>query len=218
MTHKMSVALYLRVSTADQTTANQLPELQDYADRRNWHVVENYIDEETGSKESRPALDRLRRDAAAAKFTAVLCWKFDRISRNTKHLLTLHEDFSKLGVALISTTEGIDTTTAAGKMVMTVLGSVAELERANLIERTKAGIRRARAEGKQIGARPKFPLDLNKIAALLASGKNAIQIARQLNLSRATIYRKIAALKAAPTPPAYVAEDSDLPSILWEAR
>lgn len=212
-----NVALYLRVSTDDQTTANQLPDLTGYAERHGWKIVEQYVDEITGSKESRPALDRLRADAKAGKFSAVLCWKFDRISRNTRHLLTLHEDFFKLGVSLISATEGIDTTTAAGKMVMTVMGSVAELERANLIERTKAGIRRARAEGKQIGARPQVS-DLNKIAALLATGKSAIQIARQLNLSRATIYRKIAALKAAPTPPAYVAEDSDLPSILWEAR
>src|SRR5436305_1446325 len=132
-----NVALYLRVSTEDQTTANQLPDLTGYAERHSWSIVEKYFDEGiTGSRESRPALDRLRQNAMARKFTAVLCWKFDRISRNVRHLLTLHEELSKLGIALVSVTEGIDTSTAAGKFTMIVMGGVAELERATLIERT----------------------------------------------------------------------------------
>ena len=221
-----NVALYRRVSTEDQTCANQLPDLAGYAERHGWKIVEQYVDEMTGSKESRPALDRLRADAKARKFSAVLCWKFDRISRNTRHLLTLHEDLSKSGVFLVSVTEGIDATTSAGKFTMTVMGAVAELERATLIERTKAGIRRARAEGKQIGARPRFPFDVNKIPELLAAGKSVKQIAQQLDAPRATIYRKIAALKRTsvdrPEPrevaATYEASDEDLPAVFWEAR
>lgn len=148
----------------------------------------------------------------------VLCWKFDRISRNTRHLLTLHESLTKAGVFLVSVIEGIDTTTSAGKFTMTVMGAVAELERATLIERTRAGIRRARAEGKQIGRTPQFSVDDNKIAELLAAGKSPYQIMKQLGVPRTTLYRKVAALKAAPIPPAFVATDSDLPEILWEAR
>lgn len=217
------VVLYLRVSSDDQTTTNQVPDLTMYAEHRGWKIVEQYVDEGiTGSKESRPALDRLRADAKARKFSAVLCWKFDRISRNTRHLLTLHEELSKSNVFLVSVTEGIDATTASGKFVMTVMAGVAELERATLIERTKAGIRRARAQGKQIGRTPQFSVDDNKVAELLATGKNAYQIMKQLGVPRTTIYRKVAALKAqAPTTeaPVYVAADSDLPDIFFqEAR
>lgn len=212
-----NVATYLRVSTADQTTANQTPYLIDFAKRREWEIVEQYIDEdETGSKESRPALDRLRADAAAGKFTAILCYKFDRLCRNTRHLLTLHEELSKLGVSLISVTEAIDTSTPAGTFVMTVMGGVAQLERATLIERTKAGIRRARAEGKQIGRPTQFSLDEHGVASLLSAGKNANQIYRQLGGSRSAVYRKVAELKAAPPPPAFVATDDDLPAIFFQ--
>lgn len=212
-----NVALYLRVSTEDQTTANQLPDMTGYVERLGWKIVEQYVDEAiTGSKESRPALDRLREDAKAGKFSAVLCWKFDRISRNVRHLLTLHETLSKSGVFLVSVTEGIDTTTAAGKFTMTVMGGVAELEKATLIERTKAGIRRARAAGKQIGARPKYPLDIDKISRLVASGMSAYRIVKEVGGSPATVYRKVAALKAAAIPQAYVADDSDLPEIFFQ--
>lgn len=218
-----NVVLYLRVSTDDQTTVNQLPDLTSYAERHGWNIVEQYVDEGfTGSKESRPALDRIRAEASSGKFSVVLCWKFDRVSRDARHLLTLHEELSKSGVALVSVTEGIDTTTAAGKFTMTVMGAVAELERNNLIERTRAGIRRARSQGKQIGRLPQFALDVNRIAELMAAGKNANQIAIELGGPRATIYRKVAELKRIPEPSEaaapYEASDDDLPAILWEAR
>ena len=206
-----NVALYRRVSTEDQTCANQLPDLAGYAERHGWTIVEQYVDEMTGSKESRPALDRLRVDAKAKKFDAVLCWRFDRLCRNTQHLLTLHAELAKSNVWLISVTEGIDATTASGKLTMTIMGAVAEHERATLIERTKAGIRRARAEGKQIGRPTQFSLDEHRVASLLATGKNANQIYRQLGGSRTAVYRKVKALKAAPPPPAYVACDDDIP-------
>lgn len=207
-----NVALYLRVSTDDQTTVNQMPDLTSYAERHGWKIVESYLEEGiTGSIESRPALDRLREDAKHGRFTAVLCWKFDRISRNTRHLLTLYEELAKSNVSLVSITQVIDTATSAGKLMMTILAAFAEHELADLKERTRAGIRRAKAQGKQIGRTPQVAVDDSKILELLAAGKNAYQIMKELGVPRTTVYRKVAALKAAAIPPAYVATDEDIP-------
>lgn len=185
------IALYLRVSTEDQTTANQLPELERYAATRGYQIVETYLEEGvSGSKESRPALDRLRQDAKAGKFSSVVCWKFDRVSRNTRHLLTLHEELTKVGVSLVSVTESIDTSTPSGKFTLTVMAGVAELERANLIERTKAGLARVRASGTKLG-RPQIQFNAEEARALAVQhGKQAA--AKLMGISVPTFYRRLA--------------------------
>jgi len=155
------VALYARVSTSNgqQDPEMQLRELREYAERRGWQIAEEYIDEGvSGSKDSRPALNRLVNDAHRRRFEAVLVWRFDRFARSVSHLLRALENFQALGVDFVSLSENVDTSTPTGKMVFTVLGAVAELERSLIIERVKAGLRNARSKGKRLG-RPGVVVD-----------------------------------------------------------
>lgn len=151
----MRVAIYARVSTNDkgQDVEVQLRELRAYAALRGWTVTDEYVDQGiSGTKASRPELNRLMSAAKSTVcFDAVLVWKFDRFARSTKHLLEALETFQAHSVAFVSFTEGIDTSSAMGRFVLTVLGGVAELERSILIERTKAGMRNAAAKGVHCG-------------------------------------------------------------------
>ena len=133
-------AVYARVSTLDQTTANQLVELRKYIEARGW-TAQEYVDKGvSGAKESRPALDTLLRDARRRRFDVVVCWRLDRLGRNLKHLITLLEDLQALGIAFVSLNEGIDATTPAGRLQMHILGAIAEFERARIAERVRLGL------------------------------------------------------------------------------
>jgi DNA invertase Pin-like site-specific DNA recombinase len=141
-------ALYARVSTANngQDPTTQTRELREYCERRGWNVVGEYVDVGiSGAKEKRPELDRLMVDGHKRRFDAVIVWKFDRFARSVSYLLRALETFRSLGIEFVSFSEQMDTTTPAGKMVFTVLGAVAELERSLIVERVKAGLRNARA-------------------------------------------------------------------------
>jgi DNA invertase Pin-like site-specific DNA recombinase len=156
------VALYARVSTADkgQDPRVQTLELQEHCQRCGWSVTGEYVDVGiSGTKEKRPELDRLMADAHRRRFDAVLCWKFDRFARSVSHLLRALETFRSLGIDFISFSEQLDTSTPTGKMVFTVLGAVAELERSLIVERVRAGMRNARAKGKRIGRPPRTYLN-----------------------------------------------------------
>jgi len=149
----MKVAVYARVSTQDQTADNQLLELRRYVDARGWTAVE-YVDHGvSGAKDRRPALDRLVSDARRHKVQAVVCWRLDRLGRNLRHLILLLDEWESRGIAFITMGEGIDTSTAAGRLVAGVLASIAEFERARIQERIVAGLARARAQGKRLGRR-----------------------------------------------------------------
>jgi DNA invertase Pin-like site-specific DNA recombinase len=151
----MNAALYCRVSTDQQSVAMQLRELREYAKRRGWHIVAEYTDSGiSGAKDSRPELNKLMADAHKRRFDAVVVWKFDRFARSVSHLLRALETFRAEGVEFVSYSEQIDTSTPAGKMVFTVLGAVAELERSLIGERVKAGLRNAKARGIQLGRKP----------------------------------------------------------------
>ena len=154
----MTVAIYARVSTANngQDPAMQTRELQEYAERRGWTVADEYVDIGiSGTKEKRPELDRLMSDAHRRRFDAVVVvWKFDRFARSVSHLLRALETFKAQGIEFVSFSEQFDTSTPAGKLVFTVLGAVAELERSLIVERVKAGLRNARAKGKKLGRPP----------------------------------------------------------------
>jgi DNA invertase Pin-like site-specific DNA recombinase len=142
----MRCALYARVSTLDQQPENQLRELRRYVEARGWTAVE-YVDHGvSGSKDSRPALDKLVKDARRRKFDVVVTWKLDRLGRNLKHLITLLDDLQALGGAFVSLGEGIDATTPAGKLQMHILGAIAEFERGRIVERVRAGVRPRRRE------------------------------------------------------------------------
>lgn len=152
------VALYARVSKAQthQDPEAQLQPLRAMCESRGWVVVHEYVDKGwSGAKERRPALDELMADAEKGRrdFQAVACWKFDRFARSTKHLLRALETFQSLDIAFVSLTESVDTGTPYGKLVFTILGAVAELERSLIAERIKNGMRKRGAgrPGPKIG-------------------------------------------------------------------
>ena len=200
------VALYARVSTADkgQDPRVQTLELQEYCQRRGWSVAGEYVDVGiSGTKEKRPELDRLMADAHRRRFDAVLCWKFDRFARSVSHLLRALEIFRSLGIDFISFSEQLDTSTPTGKMVFTVLGAVAELERSLIVERVRAGMRNARAKGKRIGRPPRTFLDQDARRSIYeahaSGGESLRQLAVRFGTSIGTVQRCIQLYQKAST-------------------
>ena len=194
-------ALYMRVSTKGhgQTTETQAVALRDYAGHRGFTIVEEYRDEGiSGSKDSRPALDRLIRDARARKFDVVVVARFDRFARSVSHLLRALEEFSHLGVDFVSLSESIDTSTPMGRMIFTVLGAVAELERNLIKERISMGISRARKQGKALGS-PRVEIDPLQVVGLRARGYSLNQIANELGIGRGTVERALKTLSQKPS-------------------
>ena len=187
----MKAAIYARVSTANngQSPEMQLRELREYGERRGWAIANEYVDVGiSGAREKRPELDRLLADAHRRRFDAVVVWKFDRFARSVSHLLRALETFKALGIEFVSLSEQVDTSTPTGKMVFTVLGAVAELERSLIAERVRAGLRNARAKGKRLG-RPRVVVDCARIAALRAQGLSWAKIGEELRVSDASIRR-----------------------------
>jgi DNA invertase Pin-like site-specific DNA recombinase len=185
--------LYSRVSTLHhgQDPEVQSREIREYCQRRGWPLVGEYVNAGiSGAKERRPQLDRLIADAHKRKFEVIAVWKFDRFARSVSHLLRALETFRALGIEFVSLSEQIDTSTPTGKMIFTVLGAVAELERSLIAERVRAGLRNAKAKGKRLG-RPAKQLNPAQIAALRAQGASWRRIGAQLGVSPAC------ALKAA---------------------
>ncbi len=192
----MKAAIYARVSTANngQDPTVQTRELEEYCQRRGWKVAGQYIDVGiSGSKEKRPELSRLMADAHRRKFDAVVVWKFDRFARSVSHLLRALETFKALGIEFVSLSEQMDTSTPTGKMVFTVLGAVAELERSLTAERVKAGLRNARAKGKKLG-RPSRKVDARRVARLRATGHSWTVISKMLGIGQGTARRAFSAL------------------------
>jgi DNA invertase Pin-like site-specific DNA recombinase len=167
----------------------QTRELREYCERRGWVIEGEYVDTGiSGTKEKRPELDRLMSDVHRRKFDTVVVWKFDRFARSVSHLLRALDTFRVLGIEFVSLSESLDTATPAGRMVFTVLGTVAELERSLIVERVKAGLRNARAKGKRLG-RPRKVLPDSRIASLRAKGCSWRTIARQVGASARTCRR-----------------------------
>jgi DNA invertase Pin-like site-specific DNA recombinase len=189
----MKIALYARVSTTDkgQDPEMQLRELREYCERRKLEIVREYVDNGiSGSKESRPELNRLMADANRRKFDAVLVWKFDRFARSTSHLLKALETFQSLKIDFVSLTEGIDTSTPVGAMVFTILGAVGQMERELIRERIRAGVRNARAKGKRLG-RPKVTVNASVVASLRAAGRSYRAVATELGVSVGTVHASV---------------------------
>lgn len=188
----MKVAIYARVSTAGgQSPEMQLRELSEYCDRRGWAVFHEYVDQGiSGATDRRPELARLMSDAHQRRFDVVAVWKFDRFARSVQHLLRALDTFNSLGINFVSLSESLDTATPAGRMIFTVLGSVAELERALIAERIRAGLRNARAKGKILG-RPKTNVNAARIRALRDSGASWATISIETGLPRTTCQRAL---------------------------
>src|SRR5580704_14051666 len=187
----LKAAIYARVSTSNngQDPMVQVRELREYCERRGWTAVGEYVDVGiSGTKEKRPELDRLMSDAHRRRFDCVVVWKFDRFARSVSHLLRALESFKAQGIEFVSFSEQMDTSTPAGKMVFTVLGAVAELERSLIVERVKAGLRNAKAKGKRLG-RPKRVVDARRLAGLRAQGFGWKKISREMGIGVGTLYR-----------------------------
>ena len=179
-------AIYARVSTLDQEPENQLAELRRYVAARGWTAVEFVDRGVSGTKDRRPALDRLVRDAKQRRFDALVVWRLDRLGRSLRHLILLLDDLQAIGVAFVSLNEGIDATTPAGKLQLHLLAAISEFERARIAERVAAGLARARRQGKKLG-RPRCHIaraDLERTAAL--SSRRAAKI---LGVSATTLRR-----------------------------
>ena len=186
----LRAAIYARVSTvnAGQDPTMQTQELEEYCQRRGWQVYGTYVDNEvSGKKDSRPELNRMMQDAHERRFDVVVVWRFDRFARSVSHLLRALESFNAQGIQFVSLSEQVDTSTPTGKMVFTVLGAVAELERNLIVERVRAGLRHARSKGKELG-RPKKSVNPAEVQSMRAAGLSWRLIARKLGLSVGTVF------------------------------
>jgi DNA invertase Pin-like site-specific DNA recombinase len=189
-------ALYLRVSTLDQHPETQGIELRQFARQRGYDIVEEYLDHGvSGTKVRRPALDQLLKDAHRHRFDAVLVWSCDRLARSTKHFLQVLDDLSELGIQFHSQREAIDTEGPLGRAIIVIISAIAELERSLIVERVRAGMRRAKLEGRRIG---RSPLDVDRAAIVRdrQTGQSLTTVAKKYSVSRATVCRLMNESKA----------------------
>jgi len=186
----MRIAVYAPVSTnKGQDVDMQLIDMRKSIESKGSTLTKEYVDRGiSGSKSSRPQLDKLMKDAADRKFDAVLVWKLDRFGRSVRHLVNAIAELESYGVAFISLKDSIDLTTAQGRLMFQIIAAMAEFERELIRERVKAGMANARTKGKQIG-RPSLGIDREQVAALKSAGQSWNQISDALFCSVATAKR-----------------------------
>jgi DNA invertase Pin-like site-specific DNA recombinase len=179
----------MRVSSVDQNPANQLNELRQFASLRGLNIVQEYTDHGiSGTRARRPALDNLLMDANRRRFDVVVVWSCDRLARSTKHLLQTLDELSGYGIQFLSQREAIDTDGPLGRAIIVIISAIAELERSLIVERVKAGMRRAKLEGRQIG-RARLDVDRERVVLDRRSGMSLTQVARKYSISRASVCR-----------------------------
>jgi DNA invertase Pin-like site-specific DNA recombinase len=181
-------ALYVRVSSVDQHPETQLCDLRPLAAARGYEIVGEYTDTISGSKAKRPGLDQLMADARRGRFDVVLVWAFDRMARSVKHFLEILDDLNRLNVEFVSFRENIDTGGPLGRAMVVIVGAIAELERSLIVERVKAGMRRAKLEGRQVG-RARLDVNREQVVQDRRSGMSLTQVAKRHNISRASVCR-----------------------------
>ncbi len=189
----MRTALYARVSTSDkgQDPEMQLRELREHCERRGWEIVGEYVDIGiSGSKDSRPQLNRLVADAHRRKLDGILVWKLDRFGRSLKHLVNALAEFESLGVAFISLKESLDLTTPAGRLMFGIISAMAEFERDLIRERVRAGIANRRAKGLRVGRKP-IVLHAGRLATMRSGGLTIREIATELACSPALVHKTL---------------------------
>jgi DNA invertase Pin-like site-specific DNA recombinase len=182
--------LYMRVSTVDQHPETQLLDLRQMAAQRGYEVVAEYTDKISGTKAKRPGLDQMMADARHGRFDVVLVWASDRIARSVKHFLDVLDELSRLNIEFVSFRENIDTAGPLGRAIVVIIGAIAELERNLIIERVRAGMRRAKLEGRPIGRQP-LDLDREAIVRDRQRGQSLGQIAKTYHVSRTTVHRMV---------------------------
>jgi DNA invertase Pin-like site-specific DNA recombinase len=187
----MRIGIYARVSTKDQSCEMQLRDLRSYCAARGFIAPAEYTDiGQSGAKDSRPELNRLMEDARKRRLDGVLVWRFDRFARSTKHLLMALEEFRSLGVQFISYQENMDSSSPLGQAMFTIVAAVAQLERDLIRERVNAGIRNARAAGKQLG-RPRRIVDRERILKMRGLGASLREISEQLGIGYGTVRKRL---------------------------
>jgi DNA invertase Pin-like site-specific DNA recombinase len=185
------VAIYARVSTADQTCDNQLHDLREYCRARGWTDVREFIDQGfSGTRERRPALDKMMVEVKARRVDIVVVAAFDRLGRSVRHLVECLELFRHLGVEFISLREQIDTGSSLGQAIFTIIAAIAQLERGLIVERVKAGLRRARLEGKRLG-RPRLQVDARRVESTIARRLSVRAAAKELGISPSSYLRLV---------------------------
>lgn len=189
------VAIYARCSTLNgQNPEMQLGELRAFCQSRGWPVAGEYVDAGmSGSKERRPQLDRLLADCRRRRVDVVLVYRYDRFARSLRQLVNALEDFRSLGIDFISLHEGVDTSTANGRLVFGIFASIAEFERELIRDRVKSGLAAARARGKRLG-RPRVVVDAARIAALRVQGRSWREICAETGISKGTAQRSLSSL------------------------
>jgi len=181
-------ALYLRVSTLDQHPETQLHDLRRLAVQRGFEIIEEYTDRISGAKARRPGLDQLMADARHGKFQVVMVWAADRLARSVRHFLEVLDELNRLNIEFVSFRENLDTGGPLGRAVAVIVSAVAELERNLIVERVRAGMRRARLEGRHIGRKP-LAVDRQAVLRDRARGLSLSQLARQHQISRSSVSR-----------------------------
>jgi DNA invertase Pin-like site-specific DNA recombinase len=186
------VALYARVSTIEQNSNTQLLDLRTLAQQRGLEIVEEYVDHGiSGTRARRPALDRMMADAARHRFDVVMVAAADRLARSVKHFLETLDELNRLKIEFVSLRENIDSGGPLGRALIVIVGAIAELERSLIVERVRAGMRRARIEGKHIG-RPALLVDRDAVIREREQGRKLVDIAKAHRVSRGTISRILA--------------------------
>jgi DNA invertase Pin-like site-specific DNA recombinase len=186
------IAFYLRVSTTDQTVENQQRELEAVAERHGWKVVAVFTDagiSGTKGRDKRPGYDLLCRGVARRQFDQVAAWSVDRLGRSLQELVAFLGELHAKGVELYLHQQGLDTSTPAGKAMFQMLGVFAEFERAMIVERVKAGLSRARSQGKRLGRRPLNADVVELIREKLATGRGILRVAKELGVGTGTVHR-----------------------------
>jgi DNA invertase Pin-like site-specific DNA recombinase len=186
---KKAAAIYVRVSTPDQHVESQLYDLRELAAQRGFEVVHEYEDRGVcGKKARRPGLDALMADARRKRFSVVLVAAFDRIARSTRNFLQVIDELDSMGIEFISRRENVDTSGPMGRLFVTIISAIAELERSLVVDRVKSGMRRAKLEGRQIG-RSRLDVNREQIVHDRRSGMSLTKVAKKHGISRASVCR-----------------------------
>ena len=189
-------AIYARVSTANhgQDPTMQTRELKEYCQRRGWTIAGEFVDAGvSGSKEHRPALDRLLSLCRKRSVDAVVVYRYDRFARILRQLVNALEEFRALGIDFVSLHEGVDTSTPNGRLVFGIFASIAEFERELIRDRVRSGLAAAKAKGKRLG-RPRVAIDAPRIAALRAQRRSWREIVAEMGISKGTAQRAVCGL------------------------
>lgn len=188
---RLRAAIYARVSTADQRVESQLYDLRELAATKGFEVTKEYQDcGVSGRRARRPGLDALIADARQKKFSVVLVAAFDRFARSVKHFLAVMDEFDALGITFISRRENVDTSGPMGRLFLTLIGSIAELESDLIRERVLAGMRRARLDGVRIGRTP-MNIDRAAIVHDRLNGMTLTAVARKWGISRSLVCKLV---------------------------